>query len=354
MLATIKEAEKYGIPYDVVDDLTGSKLGRAKSATFRTADVVGLDTMAHVIRTMQETLPASLDPFAAHFATPPVLKALVDKGALGQKAKAGFYRKDGKVIKVLDPEEAGLRRVHRQGRRADRPHPEEEGPGRAAEAAARDRSSAGEVPVGHLPRRVPLHRRASRVDRRHRARRRLRAALGLRLVDRSVRDLAGGGLEADRRMGQGRRRRRRGVIQGAAAQVGLRGPGRQGGRRARQGRFVVARTEEVRRPLAAAGLRAADLPRAPGGRGRRDRAHGRNDGVRGRLGATLAPGAGARRRGAGPVAEDQDARDRAGRARRHAQGGRDRRGRLPRPRDLVARRAVLGRCGPAGDAAACS
>jgi 3-hydroxyacyl-CoA dehydrogenase len=56
-----------------------------------------------VIRTMQETLPASIDPFAEHFATPPVLKALVDKGALGQKAKAGFYRKDGKLIKVLDP-----------------------------------------------------------------------------------------------------------------------------------------------------------------------------------------------------------------------------------------------------------
>ncbi|MGE5336838.1 MAG: 3-hydroxyacyl-CoA dehydrogenase/enoyl-CoA hydratase family protein, partial [Gemmatimonadota bacterium] len=103
MLATIKEAEKYGIPYDVVDDLTGSKLGRAKSATFRTADVVGLDTMAHVIRTMQDTLPASVDPFASNFATPPVLKALVEKGALGQKTKAGFYRKDGKVIKVLDP-----------------------------------------------------------------------------------------------------------------------------------------------------------------------------------------------------------------------------------------------------------
>jgi 3-hydroxyacyl-CoA dehydrogenase len=103
MLATIKEAEKYGIAYDVVDDLTGTKLGRAKSATFRTADVVGLDTMAHVIRTMQDTLPPSIDPFAEHFATPPVLKALVDKGALGQKTGAGFYRKDGKIIKVLDP-----------------------------------------------------------------------------------------------------------------------------------------------------------------------------------------------------------------------------------------------------------
>jgi len=103
MLATIHEAAKYGIPYDVVDDLTGSKLGRAKSATFRTADVVGLDTMAHVIKTMQDTLPASIDPFAAHFVTPPVLKALVDKGALGQKTGAGFYRKEGKAIKVLDP-----------------------------------------------------------------------------------------------------------------------------------------------------------------------------------------------------------------------------------------------------------
>jgi 3-hydroxyacyl-CoA dehydrogenase len=102
MLATIKEAEKYGLSFDIVDDLTGVRLGRAKSATFRTADVVGLDTMVHVIKTMQDTLPASIDPFAAHFATPPVLRALVDKGALGQKSGAGFYRKDGKAIKVLD------------------------------------------------------------------------------------------------------------------------------------------------------------------------------------------------------------------------------------------------------------
>ncbi len=103
MLATIKEAEKYGVSFDVVDDLTGVRLGRAKSATFRTADVVGLDTMAHVIKTMQDTLPPSIDPFAEHFATPAVLQALVDKGALGQKSGAGFYRKEGKAINVLDP-----------------------------------------------------------------------------------------------------------------------------------------------------------------------------------------------------------------------------------------------------------
>jgi 3-hydroxyacyl-CoA dehydrogenase len=106
MLATMAEAQKYGLAFDVVDDLTGTRLGRAKSATFRTADVVGLDTMAHVIKTMQHSLGPDQDPFAAHFALPPVLKALVEKGALGQKSGAGFYRKEGKVIKVLDPKRA--------------------------------------------------------------------------------------------------------------------------------------------------------------------------------------------------------------------------------------------------------
>ncbi len=101
MLATIKEAENYGLSYDVVDDLTGKKLGRASSGTFRTADVVGLDTMAHVIKTLQDNL--SEDPFSPSYATPPVVKALIEKGALGQKAGAGFYKKVGKDILRLDP-----------------------------------------------------------------------------------------------------------------------------------------------------------------------------------------------------------------------------------------------------------
>ena len=63
MLATMKEAETFGLSYDVVDDLTGKKLGRASSGTFRTADVVGLDTMAHVIKTLQDNLKD--DPFFA-------------------------------------------------------------------------------------------------------------------------------------------------------------------------------------------------------------------------------------------------------------------------------------------------
>lgn len=101
MLATMVEAEKFGLGFDVVDDLTGKKLGRASSGTFRTADVVGLDTMAHVIKTMQDNLRG--DPFYPHFATPKVLAALIDKGALGQKTGAGFYKKVGKDILRLDP-----------------------------------------------------------------------------------------------------------------------------------------------------------------------------------------------------------------------------------------------------------
>ncbi|KVP48942.1 3-hydroxyacyl-CoA dehydrogenase/enoyl-CoA hydratase family protein [Burkholderia ubonensis] len=100
ILAVITEAAKFGLRFDEVDDLTGSRLGRAKSATFRTADVVGLDTMAHVIKTMQDNLAD--DPFFPVYQTPAVLAELVKQGALGQKTGGGFYKKEGKAIKVLD------------------------------------------------------------------------------------------------------------------------------------------------------------------------------------------------------------------------------------------------------------
>jgi len=104
MLATMKEVENFGLSYDVVDDLTGKKLGRASSGTFRTADVVGLDTMAHVIKTLQDTLSLETDPFYASFATPEVLKTLLEMGHLGQKSKAGFFKKQGRDILRFDLE----------------------------------------------------------------------------------------------------------------------------------------------------------------------------------------------------------------------------------------------------------
>jgi len=102
MLATMKEVENFGLTFDVVDDLTGKKLGRASSGTFRTADVVGLDTMAHVIKTLQDTLSLETDPFYASFATPKVLSTLLEMGNLGQKTKAGFFKKVGRDVLRFD------------------------------------------------------------------------------------------------------------------------------------------------------------------------------------------------------------------------------------------------------------
>ena len=102
MLATMKEVERFGLTYDVVDDLTGKKMGRASSGTFRTADVVGLDTMAHVVKTLQDNLTVETDPFYESFGTPEVLKTLLEMGHLGQKAKAGFYKKVGRDVMRFD------------------------------------------------------------------------------------------------------------------------------------------------------------------------------------------------------------------------------------------------------------
>ncbi len=107
MLATMHHTRAFELGFDVVDALTGPLLGRPKSATYRTADVVGLDTMNHVIGTMREQLAG--DPWHRHFAAPEWLAMLIERGALGQKTGAGFFRKKGKVIEVIDPAAGGYR-----------------------------------------------------------------------------------------------------------------------------------------------------------------------------------------------------------------------------------------------------
>jgi 3-hydroxyacyl-CoA dehydrogenase len=100
MLATLYHAEGLRIGLDVVDDLTGTRIGRPKSATLRTADVVGLDTFAHVVHTMAESLPD--DPWHRYYRVPAWLQGLIDAGALGQKTRRGVYQKVGDEIRVLD------------------------------------------------------------------------------------------------------------------------------------------------------------------------------------------------------------------------------------------------------------
>ena len=100
LLATQHHAQAFNLSFDVVDALTGRYLGRPKSATFRTLDVVGLDVFAHVVGTMRDNLGD--DPWHTYFALPDWFKFLLDQGALGQKSKRGIYQKIGKDIHVLD------------------------------------------------------------------------------------------------------------------------------------------------------------------------------------------------------------------------------------------------------------
>ena len=107
MLATLYHAERLGIGFDTVDALTGPRVGRPRSATFRTADVVGLDTFAHVVHTMRDTLPE--DPWHRYYGIPAWMQKLIDSGALGQKTRKGVYQKIGKDIQVLDLKSGGYR-----------------------------------------------------------------------------------------------------------------------------------------------------------------------------------------------------------------------------------------------------
>ena len=100
LLATLHHAQRLGLGFDTVDALTGRYLGRPKSATFRTLDVVGLDVFTHVVETMHTNLAS--DPWHPYYTLPDWYKNLIAEGALGQKSKRGIYKKIGKEIHVLD------------------------------------------------------------------------------------------------------------------------------------------------------------------------------------------------------------------------------------------------------------
>src|SRR5919106_2210864 len=90
-LFTIKTMLDDGYSIEEVDKMTGPAVGRPKSATFRTFDLVGLDVFTHVIKNLYEALPE--DEERDMFVVPEVLGRMVQQGLLGNKTKAGFYRK---------------------------------------------------------------------------------------------------------------------------------------------------------------------------------------------------------------------------------------------------------------------
>jgi 3-hydroxyacyl-CoA dehydrogenase len=104
MMAAIKAMKKSGYKIEEVDKILGPATGRPKSAIFRTADIVGLDTLMHVADNVYRNLPD--DPRREVFRPPEFMREMVEKGMLGEKTKQGFYKRtkvDGKrVILALD------------------------------------------------------------------------------------------------------------------------------------------------------------------------------------------------------------------------------------------------------------
>jgi 3-hydroxyacyl-CoA dehydrogenase len=104
MMRTISEMQKAELSIEEVDKIFGPAMGRPKSAVFRTADIVGLDTFSHVAKNCYDTL--TQDEEREVFAIPDFLQKMVAKGMLGDKTGGGFYKKDksagGKDILALD------------------------------------------------------------------------------------------------------------------------------------------------------------------------------------------------------------------------------------------------------------
>ncbi len=85
---------------DEIDTLTGPAIGRAKSATFRTCDIAGVDVCAKVASNLYDAVPH--DPQREVFRVPDFMHAMVERKWLGEKTGQGFYKKDGKDILTLD------------------------------------------------------------------------------------------------------------------------------------------------------------------------------------------------------------------------------------------------------------
>jgi 3-hydroxyacyl-CoA dehydrogenase len=119
MLLAVRMMEEFDLTIDEVDVLTGPLLGRARSATFRTSDLTGLDVLAHVATGLAQAT-------GEDFALPAWVGTLIRNGQLGEKTGAGFYQRVGKDIHTLDwrtlayaparrPESAEIAKIARLG-----------------------------------------------------------------------------------------------------------------------------------------------------------------------------------------------------------------------------------------------
>lgn len=103
IMELFNNVKTFGLNIAELDKLTGPIIGRAKSATFRTADLVGLDTLVHVAKNIKAS---TNDEANAMFSIPDYLQSMLDKKWLGSKSKQGFYKKEKiegkKIFKSLN------------------------------------------------------------------------------------------------------------------------------------------------------------------------------------------------------------------------------------------------------------
>ncbi|MEH7104523.1 3-hydroxyacyl-CoA dehydrogenase NAD-binding domain-containing protein, partial [Bacillus velezensis] len=100
LLVTVREMLSSGCRIGEVDTVTGPLIGRPKSATFRTLDVVGLDTFAHVAKNVYDKADGAEKDM---FKLPEFMNDMLKNNWLGSKSGQGFYKKEGKTIYELDP-----------------------------------------------------------------------------------------------------------------------------------------------------------------------------------------------------------------------------------------------------------
>lgn len=101
LLVTVREMLENGYSVGEVDSVTGPLIGRPKSATFRTLDVVGLDTFAHVAKNVFDQVEGEEKQV---FEIPAFIREMLTRGWYGSKSGQGFFLKKGKVILELNPE----------------------------------------------------------------------------------------------------------------------------------------------------------------------------------------------------------------------------------------------------------
>jgi 3-hydroxyacyl-CoA dehydrogenase len=105
ILTAIRLMSELGMTVEEVDACTGPAIGWPKSATFRTADLVGVDVLAHVVRNIYDNSPE--DESRELYRVPALLEELIRRGALGEKSGKGFYQRvkggGDREILTLDP-----------------------------------------------------------------------------------------------------------------------------------------------------------------------------------------------------------------------------------------------------------